>query len=387
MNQNFIQKTYVVTMIILLATVLGMQRERLWGIDIFRTSEQQDKAATYTIDDIKILFSDAEKYQEQNDSIYIYSNDKQLGWAINTSLLSDSIIGFASSVPMLLGFDNSNVVVGITLLKNYESSDFVQDLKDAGFMTNWNKLHLTEIQHKKVDAVSGATLTSTAIIKTINHSASVVAQQKSSAEPAKRDIMAILKPTLGYMLILLALLQFFFPKRFKKIRMVHQIMVIIILGFWMGTFLSLFSFSNWITHGIDLPAKLFVFVILVLSIVLPLFTSKSFYCAHLCPFGASQELAGKIRKKKIKLSPGIKQFLATLQEKVFAVIMLLLFTGVSFDLTNVEPFSAFLFGTASIPVIVLASIFLILSIFIPRPWCRYACPTGYLLNIIRKPNK
>ena len=82
--------------------------------------------------------------------------------------------------------------------------------------------------------------------------------------------------------MVLALLQFFLPKKMKNIRTVFQILVVVILGFWMGTFLSLFSFYNWTILGIDLPAKVFVFIILVLGIVLPLFTGKAFYCTHLC---------------------------------------------------------------------------------------------------------
>lgn len=385
-KQSSIQKIYAIAMIALLLAVLAIQREKIFGYEIFVSKTDVKQPAKYTIDDIRTLFADASSFKLQNDSILVFSNQDQVGWAYNTSPVSDSIIGFASSVPVLMGFTNQDRLVGIRLLKNYESPDFVEKIRKTGFMESWDKMEIHDILNSKVDVVSGATLTSKAIIKTMKHSTGKILNQSVSLA-VQTDFLAIFKNVLGVFLLILALIQFFVPKMLKRFRIAYQILVVVILGFWSGTFLSLFSFSNWTTHGIDLPAKLFVFGILVLSVVLPLSKSKSFYCAHLCPFGASQDLLGKVKKKKIKLSPAVKQFLSTLREKVFATIMLLLFTGVSFDMTNVEPFSAFLYNSASIPVIVLAVAFLIFSIFTPRPWCTYLCPTGYLLETIRKPFK
>ncbi|MBI9057510.1 MAG: 4Fe-4S binding protein [Labilibaculum sp.] len=385
-GQTSVQKVYAITVIILLLGVLAMQRDKFFGYELFTGKTDVKQDAKYTINDIRILFSDASSYKVQKDSIIVFSKEHQIGWAYNTSPISDSIIGFASSVPLLLAYSNQDSLVGITLLKNYESPDFVQKIKETGFMESWNNLKIQDVLNAKVDVVSGATLTSKAIIKTVKHRTGKILKQSVSLT-VQTDFLAIFKSVLGVVLLILALIQFFTPKTLKRFRIIYQILLVVILGFWSGTFLSLFSFNNWTVHGIDLPAKLFVFAVLVLSIVIPLLTSKAFYCSHLCPFGASQDLLGKVRKNKLKLPNNVKQFVATLREKVFATIMLLLFTGVSFDLTNIEPFSAFLFRSASIPVIVLAVTFLLLSIFIPRPWCNYACPTGYLLETIRKPFK
>lgn len=373
-------------MIVLLVGVLAMQQQRLLGIDLWADETDEKAPASYTLEDLKNIYPEVTSFTVRNDSIFVYKAGKQLGWAYNTSPVSDSIFGFASSVPLLIGFTNTDTLVGITLLENYESPDFVADIINTGFVDLWNKLHISEITKTDVDAVSGATMTSTAIIKTLKHSTGTLLNSSVSLSD-KQDVWSILEMVLGYVLLFLALLQFFLPIKMKKIRTVSQIMVVVVLGFWSGTFLSVLSFYNWAIHGIDISAKLFVFIILVLSIVLPLFTNKSFYCSYMCPFGASQELLGKVNKRKIQIPPKLKEFLSTLREKVFGTIMLLLFTGASFDLTNIEPFSAFLFRTASVPVIVLATAFLLLSIFIPRPWCKYVCPAGYLFETIRKPVK
>lgn len=382
-----LQKAYVLVMIVLLLGVLAVRNERILGSPLFVEKTATEKpAAEFSLEDIQRIFPEASAYIDSEGRIEVQSDNETIGWAFNSSPYSDSIMGFASSVPVLLGFSMDDHLQGITMLKNYESPDFVENMVSTGFLDLWNGLHVLEIADADVDAVTGVTMTSSAIIKSMKISSGRILNEDVSLKE-KAGFWSVLKMVLGYVLIAMALVQFFFPKRIKKIRTAYQIAIIVILGFWSGTFLSTFSFYNWTINGFDLPAKLFVLIVLVLSIILPLVTNKSFYCTHVCPFGASQDVLGKLNKSKLTLSLKTKKFLSGLQEKIFAVIMLLLFTGVSFDLTNVEPFSAFLFRTASIPVIVLAVSFLILSVFIPRPWCKYACPTGYVLETIRKPFK
>ncbi|MGB5990193.1 MAG: 4Fe-4S binding protein [Marinifilaceae bacterium] len=137
-------------------------------------------------------------------------------------------------------------------------------------------------------------------------------------------------------------------------------------------------------YGISLPAELLIFAVLLLSIMLPLVTGKAFYCTHVFPYGCAQDVVGKLIKKPLKISGKLRSVLSSLRESIFAIIVFLLLIGISLDLTDIEPFSAFLFKTASVPVIILAILFLILSLFVRRPWCNYFCPTGQFLEIIRK---
>ena len=46
-----------------------------------------------------------------------------------------------------------------------------------------------------------------------------------------------------------------------------------------------------------------------------------------------------------------------------------------------EVFSAFVFQTASAFVLVLGIVVVVLSLFVPRPYCRFVCPTGTLLRL------
>lgn len=65
---------------------------------------------------------------------------------------------------------------------------------------------------------------------------------------------------------------------------------------------------------------------------------------------------------------------------LWAVLMLCLWTGIWFDWIDYEPFSTFVFSSASWVVIVLAVVFVLLSTVVARPYCRFVCPTGTLLK-------
>ena len=66
---------------------------------------------------------------------------------------------------------------------------------------------------------------------------------------------------------------------------------------------------------------------------------------------------------------------------LWAALMVCLWTGAWYGWIDLEPFSAFVFESASVGAIVIAVVFLALSTVIMRPYCRFVCPTGTILKI------
>ena len=64
--------------------------------------------------------------------------------------------------------------------------------------------------------------------------------------------------------------------------------------------------------------------------------------------------------------------------------MLCMWIGLWFTWVEYEAFSAFIFESASPIVIGIAFVFVLLSLAIPRPYCRFVCPTGTLFKIAQK---
>lgn len=162
----------------------------------------------------------------------------------------------------------------------------------------------------------------------------------------------------------------------RKFRSVIQILNVAGLGLLCGKFMSFSLMVNVMSNGIQWPAGLLALIMLFAAFVMPLFGRPNHYCMWICPYGSAQELMGRIRKRKWRPTPRITRILTWTRRGLWALLMLLMWCGVAFVWTDYEPFALFVPSAASVAVIVIASAFLILSIFVHRPYCSWICPTG-----------
>ena len=121
-------------------------------------------------------------------------------------------------------------------------------------------------------------------------------------------------------------------------------------------------------------------VLLVIGLIYPLFDKPNYYCAWICPFGSLQELAGKVCKKKWRLSPGLVKGLDTFRQVLWVALLSLLYAGWAVGWIDYEIFTAFIVESASWIIIAVGGLFVCLSLFVSRPFCRFVCPTGSLLK-------
>lgn len=156
---------------------------------------------------------------------------------------------------------------------------------------------------------------------------------------------------------------------------------IIFIGFLKGEFLSFYIFSSWFSGNIHLGI---LFVTFLLSMIAAIFFDKNIYCAHICPFGAAQEIVGKIKSKKIKIGKNIMLGLKLLQKIIVFVFIISIVLRVDIKISELEPFTIFLYKSVSITVVIMTALILLASVFIPKPWCTYLCPTGYALKFFQK---
>lgn len=74
------------------------------------------------------------------------------------------------------------------------------------------------------------------------------------------------------------------------------------------------------------------------------------------------------------------KYLDWFRKILWAVLMLLLWTDVMTEWLDLELFQAFMIQVAPIGIIVTAGVFLLISLIISRPYCRFVCPTGSLFK-------
>ena len=138
---------------------------------------------------------------------------------------------------------------------------------------------------------------------------------------------------------------------------------------------------GFVSGGIDSWMSLIPIIMMATAFAYPLFGKKNYYCSNVCPCGSLQDLAGMAHRRKWHMSQKVARRLDYFRQGLFNVLVVLLVTGIWTEWMDYEVFSAFVFQTASAFVLVLGSVVGVLSLFVPRPYCRFVCPTGTLLRL------
>ena len=265
----------------------------------------------------------------------------------------------------------------VEALQNSETPDFFDEAKQL--LTAWDGKTTDEALATKVDAVSGATYTSRAIITGVQrslHYAKADAQKPrlwQQIDHSLPDLAALLVVLLGAIVPL-------FTKN-KWWRMVQMALNVAVLGFWTGMFIDYSLLINYVANGLNPWTSIVPLVMLITAFVYPFFGKKTHYCTHICPCGSLQDLAGKLNTRhKWKMSKRLTAQLDLFRRILWAVLMVLLVTGVWASWMNYEIFVAFIIQSASWVVLALAALFMMLTIWVPRPYCRFVCPTGTLFK-------
>lgn len=132
------------------------------------------------------------------------------------------------------------------------------------------------------------------------------------------------------------------------------------------------------------------FILMIIGFLLAVLFGPVF-CGWVCPFGSIQEWFGGIGRKLFKkrrynhfIPARVDKYLRYL--RYFVLVWVLYMTAVTGKLIfqEYDPyFALFNFWSSEVAVIGMAILALSLlgSLFVERPWCKYACPYGAVLGI------
>ncbi len=302
---------------------------------------------------------------------------------LNSTSIAKDVVGFGGRTPVKLSVKD-DVILNVEVLPNSETPSFLEQVIKDGLIESWNGMHLTNAAVAVVDSVSGATYTSKAISENVKRAAAFGSNMEAESASfwssiGLRDIFGVCVVISGVVLTLI-------KKRQKWVMAIQQALNVVVLGFWCGSFLSLSTVVSWISNGVNLSLSLIAVSLAVVVLIMPLFNKKGSYCYMHCPMGSAQDLLGKIPVKRLAINPKLNGFLNNLRYYILNALLLMMWLGVGFNLINYEVFSAFIVRSASNVVMIMAVIFWALSIFVPRPYCRFVCPFGALLTMSQKTN-
>lgn len=92
---------------------------------------------------------------------------KVLGYAVNSTDYTKDVRGFRGPVPVLIVTDKAQKVKKVAILENHETPQYLSKIAKAGLLDKWNGKTIKQLNSTEVDAVTGATFSSKAIIKNV----------------------------------------------------------------------------------------------------------------------------------------------------------------------------------------------------------------------------
>ena len=358
-------------------------------------------AAAAILRDGRILGHDLREAHEakalKNDTLEVTPDG---AFVVNTKPLAKDVQGYGGPVPLKIHIKDGRVAA-VEAEPNAESPDFFNRAKTL--LNHWQGKEVDEALAEEVDAVSGATFSSRAIIANMQRGLAYAQKRGQWSEDGSVGALGTsaspivgsedgsvgaletgASPIVALIVVLLgAVVPLFYNNR--RLHLVQLAVNVVVLGLWTGTFVSYTLFMRIFAGGVSLSAigaLAAPLLMLIVALIYPLAGRSGHYCANICPFGSAQELAGKLSRRKLRITPRVLKLLSVLRNLLWGVLMVLLLTGTCTAWIDYELFTAFLYSSASVWVTVLAALFLVLSVWVPRPYCRFVCPTGALIKSV-----
>ncbi len=134
------------------------------------------------------------------------------------------------------------------------------------------------------------------------------------------------------------------------------------------------------------------FILMILGFLLAL-TLGPVFCGWVCPLGTFQEWVSKLGKKLFKrrfnrfIPEKADKYLRYLRYLIAAWVIFMTARSATLVFAQVDPyFALFNFWSSEVAIggLIVLGATVLLSLFVERPWCKYACPYGAVQGIFNR---
>ncbi|HID80981.1 MAG TPA: 4Fe-4S binding protein [Chromatiales bacterium] len=267
-----------------------------------------------------------------------------------------------------------------------ETTSYLERIQKSGFYQQFAGLSLSESE-QKIDAVSGATLSTVAIARSVT-----ALVDKASDSPLgiyldedthDFSIDAVLSK--AWIIHAFALSLFFIfawqrrVKRSRKLILITAVLSVGYIGFYLNNSFTYVTFMHPFL-GVSLSGLVTAYAALVLWSSV---WNQNGYCRYVCPYGNFQRLLTRFIPQW-RQQPFIP---AKYFRKIRLILTLILAGGIILGLRHWSSFELYpdLFGLDVFSAWFWVSFALVLtSMVYPMLWCRLLCPTGAVLDLLTK---
>lgn len=303
-------------------------------------------------------------------------------YIFSTEHFAPGITGYSGPVLLAVLVSGSGELLDYTVMRSTETPvylDYVSHILPQR-LTGKNIFDPGLIN--QVDTVTGATMTSDAII----HSLSVAGTGFAQKVLEKGDDIQVTgtfhwSQVTGFIVLfffIIALILRKFPLLW--VRRVFLLAVIVLCGLVLNV---QYSTDHLFRLGFRLTS--ISITILVAGIPLVSILFGNVYCGYLCPFGALQELIGDLRPAGLNTAPDKdKSYQFTRYLKYLLLFFLAIAAAATMNpsLFFFDPLIGFFRLYGGVVVVLFCLFILVLSFFYPRVWCRNLCPAGAFLSLV-----
>ena len=206
------------------------------------------------------------------------------------------------------------------------------------------------------------------------------------ATPAARAVQLDMLDTCVLFLALSLAAWLVLKKRSRRGIFLLTVFSVIYFGFWRkGCICPIGAIQNVTLSLFDggYVPPLVAVAFFILPLVFALLFGRVF-CAAVCPFGAIQDLMILL---PVRVPRSLAAILGLVPHIYLGLAVLYAATGTAYVICRLDPFvPLFRFG-GDLPIMLTGIGLLILGIFVARPYCRFLCPYGVLLNWASKVSK
>lgn len=333
---------------------------------------------------------DAVRFEKHPDPFPHYLAYGGSGNVIGAVVLTDDcpppVKGYMGVIHQAVGVTDRGVMAGIVPYSHNETPYYMDMVLDSGLPADLSEVDL-KTTYPDPDTISGATVSSRAIIRDARAAAIIAARSLFGVETVEPERDPSVGPVPWRAILLACCLilslvagRFGSPRWLREATIVLNLLVVGILvnsplTLSVSSRLMVFNFPGW-------GSTYLILILLYLLVSIPL--SGRSYCRLVCPFGALQHLADRCCPWKITPGAAVVSLLPPFRKALLALLLTLAVPLGMSGFSQIEPFYALFSFRMTTLVWIFVTVVIIVSLFWRRFWCNAFCPTGTLLALLSR---